>query len=145
VTGAAFCVYDVGHQIHKEEGAMRFARRVLIIAGIYGLAVVIPSYFLETRIGRDFPPPIAHPEYYYGFLGVTLAWQVLFLFMARDPVRYRLLLIPAVLEKVSFGVAAIALLAQHRIPLPAFGFAMVDWIFAALFIASFAMLSAGEQ
>ena len=43
---------------------MRFARRVLIIAGIYGLAVVIPSYFLETRIGRDFPPPVTHPEYY---------------------------------------------------------------------------------
>lgn len=124
---------------------MKFARRVLIVAGIYGLVVVIPGYFLEGRMGRDFPPPIAHPEYYYGFLGVTLAWQVLFLFMASDPVRYRLLLIPAVLEKVSFGVAAIALLAQHRIPLTTFGFALVDWIFAAFFIASFAMLSARER
>ena len=124
---------------------MEFARRVLVIAGVYGLAVVIPAYFLEGRIGRDFPPPIAHPEYYYGFLGVTLAWQVLFLFMARDPLRYRLLLIPAVLEKVSFGVAAIALLAQHRIPLPTFALGMVDWIFAGLFIASFTMLSAREQ
>ena len=124
---------------------MKFARRVLVVAGIYGLAVVIPAYFLEGRIGRDFPPPITHPEYYYGFLGVTLAWQVLFLFMARDPLRNRLLLIPAVLEKVSFGVAAIALLAQHRIPLPTFALGMVVWIFAGLFIASFTMLSAREQ
>jgi hypothetical protein len=124
---------------------MKFARRVLVIAGVYGLLVVIPAYFLESWIGRDFPPPIAHPEYYYGFLGVTLAWQVLFFFMARDPQRYRLLLIPAVLEKVSFGVAAIALLAQHRISLPTFALGMVDWIFAALFIASFTMLSAREQ
>ena len=123
---------------------MKFARGVLIIAGIYGLVVVIPGYFLEGRIGRDFPPPIAHPEYYYGFLGVTLAWQVLFLFMASDPVRYRPLLIPAVLEKVSFGASAIALLAQHRIPLPAFGFAMVDWVLAGLFVASFTLLSAKE-
>jgi hypothetical protein len=131
--------------MQEEERVMKFARRVLIIAGIYGLAVVIPAYFLEGRVGRDFPPPISHPEYYYGFLGVTLAWQVLFLFMASDPVRYRLLLIPAVLEKVSFGAAAIALLAQHRIPPPTFAFAVVDWILAGLFIASFTMLSAHEQ
>jgi hypothetical protein len=58
--------------------------------------------------------------------------------------RYRLLFIPAVLEKVSFGVAAIALLAQHSIPLPTFALAMVDWLFAALFIASFTMPSARE-
>lgn len=124
---------------------MKFARRVLLIAGIYGLLTIIPGYFLEGRLGRDFPPPIAHPEYYYGFLGVTLAWQVLFLFMAADPLRYRLLLIPAVLEKVSFGVAAIALLAQHRIPIPVFAVSLIDWIFAVLFIASFTKLAPQED
>lgn len=120
---------------------MKFARRVLLIAGVYGLLVIVPAFFLEGRVGRDFPPPITHPEYYYGFLGVTLAWQVLFLFMAFDPLRYRLLLIPAVLEKVSFGVAAIALLAQQRIPLATFAVSLVDWVFAVLFIACFAKLA----
>jgi len=60
--------------------------------------------------------------------------------MARHPRRYRLLLIPAVLEKVSFGAAAIVLLAQHRIPLPTFAFATVDWIFAVLFVVSYSKL-----
>lgn len=56
---------------------MKFAKRVFLIAGIYGLIVVFPMYFLEEKNSRDFPPPITHPEYYYGFIDVTLAWQVL--------------------------------------------------------------------
>jgi len=47
---------------------MTFARRVFTIAGIYGLLVVTPLYLLEDRIGRDQPPPITHPEFFYGFL-----------------------------------------------------------------------------
>jgi len=124
---------------------MTLARRVLMTAGIYGWVVVTPGFFLENRIGRDLPPPITHPEYYYGFLGVTLAWQVAYLFMAQDPLGYRLLLIPGVLEKVGFPVAAIALLAQHRIVTPPFVMSMVDWVFAVLFVISFRKLSALEE
>ena len=124
---------------------MAFARRVLMIAGIYGLVILTPGYFLENRIGRDLPPPITHPEYYYGFLGVTLAWQVAYLFMAQDPLRYRLLLIPGVLKKVGFPVAAIVLLAQHRIATPPFVMSMVDWVFAVLFVISFRKLYALEE
>ena len=39
-----------------------FARRVYTVAGIYGLIVMLPQYFLEDRIGRDYPPPITHPD-----------------------------------------------------------------------------------
>lgn len=53
-------------------------------------------YPLEDRIGRDLPPPITHPEYFYDSIGVTIAWQVAFLVIARDPVRYRVLMIPAI-------------------------------------------------
>lgn len=52
---------------------MTFARRVFLIAGSYGLVVLLPQYFLESRTGRELPPPITHPEYYYGFLGVAVA------------------------------------------------------------------------
>ena len=45
---------------------MKFAKIVFLVAGIYGLIVLLPLYFLEERTGRDFPPPITHPEYYYG-------------------------------------------------------------------------------
>ena len=75
---------------------MTFARWVYRIAGIYGLVVIGPLYFLEAQIGRDQPAPITHPEYFYGFAGVTLAWQVAFLIIGQDPVRYRWLMIPAI-------------------------------------------------
>ena len=120
---------------------MTFARRVLRVAGIFGLLVIVPMFFLEARIGRDYPPAITHPEYFYGFLCVTLAWQVLYLFMAQDPVRYRLLLIPSILEKVGFPIAAVVLLAQHRVPFPTFAFSMVDLVLAALFIISYRKLA----
>ena len=47
---------------------MRFARLTFLIAGIYGLVVMLPQYFLEAKTGRDFPPAITHPEFFYGLL-----------------------------------------------------------------------------
>ncbi|HKQ53037.1 MAG TPA: hypothetical protein VJT74_11745 [Pyrinomonadaceae bacterium] len=117
---------------------MRFARRVFFIAGVYGLVVLAPQYFLEAKTGRDFPPAITHPEYYYGFIGVGLAFQVLFLIIARDPVRYRAAMIPAVLEKATFGVAAVLLYLQDRIPAVVLGFALVDILLGALFVIAYA-------
>ncbi len=68
---------------------MKFAKVVFLVAGIYLLAVLAPQYFLEAKAGRDFRPPITHPDFYYGFIGVTIAWQVLFLLLSRNPARYR--------------------------------------------------------
>jgi hypothetical protein len=68
---------------------MKFAKMVFLVAGIYGLIVLLPSYFLKEQIGRDYPPAITHPEYYYGFVGLAVVWQILFLVLSRDPVRYR--------------------------------------------------------
>jgi hypothetical protein len=116
---------------------MRFARRIYLVAGSYGLIVIAPMYFMEARIGREQPPAITHPEYFYGFLGVTLAWQLLFLVMARDPVSYRPAMIPAIVEKLSFCVALCVLLAGHRIPQAVFWLSSPDWIFAGLFIAAY--------
>jgi hypothetical protein len=116
---------------------MHFAKRVFLVAGIYGLVVMSPQYFLEQQIGRDYPPAITHPEHFYGFIGVALAWQVLFLIIARDPVRYRLAMLPAVLEKATFGVAVIVLYAQGRIPGPVLGFGLLDLILGSLFLLAY--------
>lgn len=116
---------------------MKFAKRVFLIAGIYGLIVVLPMYFLEDKTGRDYPPPITHPEYFYGFAGVTAAWQVLYLFISTDPIRYRPLMIPPMLAKTSFVVAAAILYLQHRIPSVIFGASMVDLLLVILFILSY--------
>jgi hypothetical protein len=116
---------------------MRFAKIVFLVAGIYGLLVFIPLYFLEGRIGRDTPPAITHPEFFYGFLGVGLAWQVLFLVLSQDPVRYRPMIFPSVIEKISYAVAVIVLFAQHRIAFSLLAIGSVDWILAALFVAAY--------
>ena len=116
---------------------MSFPRWVYRIAGIYGILAIAPLYFWEQRLGRDMPPPLNHPEFFYGFAGVTLAWQLAFLVISLDPVRYRLMMFPAMVEKFSFVAAAVVLLIQQRIPLPIFGGAMIDLVLGILFVASF--------
>ena len=123
---------------------MKFARGVFLVAGIYGVLVLAPLYYLEGWIGRQNPPAITHPEYFYGFVGVALVFQLVFLAVSSDPVRYRLIMLPCILEKVSYGVALIALLAQHRIPLSVLAVGSVDWIFAFLFTAAYAKTPGGQ-
>ncbi len=116
---------------------MPFARRVFLTAAVYGVLVLAPQYFLEAKVGHDFPPPITHPEHFYGFVGVALAWQVLFLVVARDPIRYRPVMPVAFLEKLAFGVPAVVLFAQGRIHGAVLAAGLIDLVLAALFITAF--------
>jgi len=122
--------------------AMKFAKRLFFIAAIYGVVGLVPQYFMEAKNGRDFPPAITHPEFFYGFIGVALAWQVMFFLIARDPVRYRLAMLPGALEKIGFGGAAVALYLQGRLATLMLGFGIVDLVFAALFVAAFRKIAA---
>jgi hypothetical protein len=119
---------------------MNAARRIFLIAGIYGLLVILPPYFMEARIGHDYPPAITHPENYYGFLGVTLAWQLAYLVIASDPLRYRPLMLVAVFAKWSFVAAVAVLYWQGRVAGPVLGFAAVDFVFGLLFLMAFRRL-----
>jgi hypothetical protein len=99
--------------------------------------MIIPPYFLEERMGRDQPPPINHPEFFYGFLGVTLAWQFMFLVIGSDPIRYRMAMLPAMLEKASFAFAIPVLFALQRVAVTWILFASVDATWLVLFIIAF--------
>jgi hypothetical protein len=110
-----------------------FASRVFRYAGWYGILVLAPQYFLEKEIARMGQPPVAHPEFYYGFVGVALAWQLAFLIIASEPARYRPLMLPAVLEKLSFGIAAIVLVALGRTAPMVIPFAAIDLTLGSLF------------
>jgi hypothetical protein len=114
-----------------------FARRVYTIAGIYGLIVLLPQYFMESRIGRDMPPAITHPEYFYGFVGLALAWQLCFLAIARHPVRLRPIMPVTVLEKLAFGVPAIVLYAQGRLATSTLAFGILDLVLGVLFVLAY--------
>lgn len=116
---------------------MKFARWVYLIAGIYGLLIIIPLYFMEAQLGRDQPPAITHPEYFYGFLGTVLAWQVLFLLISRDPVRYRMLMLPTLIEKFSYVIAVLILFNQGRVANPILGAALIDLLLGILFVIAF--------
>ena len=122
----------------------RFARRVYLFAGIYGLIVMLPQYFMEERIGRDTPPPITHPEHFYGFIGVVVAWQVAFLVIARDPARFRALMPVTVLEKLVFAVPVFILYAQGRVAASVVPFAAIDLVLGALFFLSYRRLAATQ-
>ena len=116
---------------------MNFAKWVLRIAGVLGLLIVVPFYFTEAQVGRDLPPAITHPEYYYGFLGVTLAWQIAFLIMATDPLRYRPLLLAALVEKGSYALAAFWLFALGRIPPVVLGAGVMDLTLGLFVVAAY--------
>ncbi|HEV2802717.1 MAG TPA: hypothetical protein VGW12_19755 [Pyrinomonadaceae bacterium] len=116
---------------------MKFAKILFLVAGIYGLLALLPQYFTEAQMGRDYPPPITHPEYYYGFIGVAVAWQVVFLIMSRDPARFRPIMLAAVLEKLSFGIPALILYSQQRLSTIMLAGGIVDLVLAALFVAAY--------
>jgi hypothetical protein len=116
---------------------MKFAKRVYLAAGIYGLIVLLPMYFSEERTGRDFPPAITHPVFYYGFIGVASAWQVAFLIISRDPARFRPLMVASIVEKVGFGIPAVALFLDGRAHWPMFGAALIDLLLGVLFTIAY--------
>lgn len=128
---------------------MRFARFSFLIAGIYGLIVVAPEYFLEARYGQDYPPPITHPEFFYGFVGLCLVFQLLFLLIAANPVRFRPIMLIAIAEKLCFVIPAVTLHLQGRLNPMVTGFSLVDLLWATLFTISFlrtcAPVAAGEK
>lgn len=116
---------------------MRFAKMVFWVAGIWGFLVLTPLYFMFDLIGRQDPPPITHPGFFYGFVGAGLAWQVAFIFIAKDPVRFRPLMIPSLLEKVSYGAAIVVLVLQGRMHKSDLVFAGTDLLLGLLFVIAY--------
>lgn len=116
---------------------MRFAKWVFRLGGIIGLLMMVPPFFLEDQFGRNNPPPINHPELYYGFLGVTLSWQVMFLLIASDPIRFRKAMIPAMIEKGSFVIAIPTLYILARVADTWVTFALIDATWLVLFFIAY--------
>jgi hypothetical protein len=117
---------------------MTFARRVYRIAGIYGLIAMLPQYFLEQKTGIDYPPPITHLEFFYGFIGITVAWQLAFLVISTDPVRFRPLMPVTLVEKMTFVIAiAVMWLMARPVPPPIVAGAAIDAVLFVLFTMAY--------
>ena len=116
---------------------MKFAKVVFWVAGIWGLVVITPLYFMFDLIGKQDPPAITHPGFYYGFVGCALAWQIAFICIGRDPVRLRVMMIPSVVEKFTYCTAVVVLVMQGRTNQRDLVFAATDLTLGVLFVAAF--------
>jgi hypothetical protein len=116
---------------------MKFAKIIFWIAGIWGVLILTPLYFMFNLIGRQDPPPITHPAFFYGFVGAGLVWQIAFFVIATDPERYRPLMIVSVLEKFSYGIPVVILVAQGRMHSSDLVFGWVDMLLGVLFVVAF--------
>lgn len=120
---------------------MKFARYTFASAGTIGILVLVPMYFLLEKTGVDNPPPVTHPEFYYGFVGVALAFQIVFLIIATDPLKYRPLMLASIVEKFAFVIPTFYLYSQDRVAGPILAGATLDLIWGILFIVSYFSIS----
>ena len=116
---------------------MKLAKWTFRTAGVFGLIVMIPMLFVENLIEQIMPPPVNHPEFFYGFVVLNICWQILYLFLAKDPIRFRPMMIPAFLAKASAPVALIWLYLQRRISSQWITTSIMDGVFAILFLVSY--------
>jgi hypothetical protein len=116
---------------------MRFARIVFVGAGIWGIVVLTPFYWFVDLTGRLYSPPTDYPQFFYGFLSVALAWQIVFLVIGSDPQRFRPLMVPSVVEKFGYCGTLVALYGQGRISATDVQPIAPDLLLGILFIVAF--------
>jgi hypothetical protein len=117
---------------------VRFARITFTVAGVWGVAVLMPLFWLVDVSGRRYAPPSDYPQFFYGFLSVALAWQIAFLVIGTNPTRFRPLMIPSLLEKLGFVALLTILYATKRIPPVDAQAAIPDFVLCILFVVSYA-------
>lgn len=124
---------------------MKFARYTFAAAGMIGILVLVPHYFLLEKTGVDNPPPVTHPEFYYGFVGVALAFQIVFLIIASNPIKYRPLMLAGIVEKFAFVIPTFYLYWQGRVTGSIIGGAALDLIWGVLFVVSYLSTASARE
>jgi hypothetical protein len=115
---------------------MKFAKVVFTLAGVWGIVVLTPLFFLVDVSGRQYLPPASYPHFFYGFLSLAMAWQVAFLLIGRNPVKYRVFMIPSLIEKFGFVAIVAVLYGRGRIPAEDAMVAVPDAVLGVLFVAA---------
>jgi len=110
---------------------MRTATWIFRIAGVWGLIAVTPLFFADTAT-------LAAPVPYYGFAGLALAFQLLFLLVSTDPVRYRPVMLVCVFEKLA-ALPFIFLYVAGRGEAPFFYGGLIDQVLAVAFLTAYLM------
>jgi hypothetical protein len=116
---------------------MNFAKIAFIGAGVWGIVVLTPLYFLLDISGRQYVPPADYPHFFYGFVSVAMAWQFAFLLIGSDPARYRMLMPIAMFEKFSFILTLAVLHSRGRIAMMDAMAGVPDFVLGVLFVVAF--------
>jgi hypothetical protein len=116
---------------------MKFARVVFFVAGAWGVLALTPLYFLVDLTGRAYPAPVSYPHFFYGFLSVAMAWQFAFFVIASNPARYRVMMIPCIVEKLGYVVGTTVLYLRARIAAAEMTTAVPDFLLCVLFAVAF--------
>lgn len=110
-------------------------------AAIYGLIVLLPLYLLEHQVAAP-AAALAHPEYYYGFIGAAAAWQLVYWTIGGDPVRYRAFMPLGVIAKFGFWISTFLLWLNGRTPTSTFVMTNVDLLLGIGFFVAWRRLKA---
>jgi len=106
------------------------ARVIFGIAALWGLIVLPPLFFMAPWLD----PPPNRPEDYYGFLGAATVMQLVYLTIARDPVRFRPIMPLGALSKAAFFTTVLILWLQGRTAGAAMALAAVDGALGLAFL-----------
>jgi hypothetical protein len=116
---------------------MKFAKIVFTGAGVWGIAVLTPLYFLFDLTGRQYAPPTSYPQFFYGFVSVAMAWQIAFLLIGSRPDRFRPLMVMAVIEKFSYVLTLVVMYLRSSVPAIDAMPAVPDGLLGILFVVAF--------
>lgn len=98
---------------------------------------VAPRLVAAVLPHREEWPRFSARDHACRVLGVAVAWQIVFLIVAKDPVRYRLLMLPAIVEKAGFGIVACILYLMGRLSVSLFAAGIIDLVWGLLFGVAF--------
>ncbi len=116
---------------------MKFAKIVFLCAGVGGIVALTPAYFLLNFLSARVPPPFTHPVFYYGFIAVVQVWHAAFCWIATDPVRFRPMMVFAVMEKFVFVFIVIVVWLGGQAISALLLVAAADFLLGVLFLAAF--------
>jgi hypothetical protein len=101
------------------------------MAAISGLLSTVPLALSEKVM------EVKQPEFFYGFVFLNICWQISYLFLSSNPVRYRPMMIPAFLAKGSGTVALTWLYLLGRVSGQWIAVGTLDGVIAVLFLVAF--------
>src|ERR1700712_5647255 len=99
---------------YNKERDVKISRNIFRISGIYGILILTPQLFREGAFATA-GVPLSHPEFFYGFFLFSLAFQLLFLIISTDPVKYRPAMLACFIEKGGHITSCVLLFLHHRL------------------------------